>query len=158
MLVDSHCSNDSLRSNRTPRVYGDIGIDYACHSFRSSVHLPTMSNRVFVKVGENGRVSRIFRYPGQAITDPEQHLIRELPKIVAVKDVRDQVFERTRDQCEWCGNIITWKTMHMHEKVFRSKGGEVSLENCVGICYECHEGGRGVHGQLGFGGGKLGKV
>jgi hypothetical protein len=33
----------------------------------------------------------------------------------------------------------------MHEKVPRSKGGEISLENSEGRCYECHLGEFGAH-------------
>jgi 5-methylcytosine-specific restriction endonuclease McrA len=54
--------------------------------------------------------------------------------------------------CEFCGNVITQGTGHMHEKLFKGNGGEVSLDNCVAICAACHIGKDGEHGNRKWGG------
>jgi 5-methylcytosine-specific restriction endonuclease McrA len=64
----------------------------------------------------------------------------------AVAEVRRQVFERSGGQCEYCGKLINWH-FHMHEKIPRGKGGEVSLVNCVALCASCHIGSNGEHGK-----------
>ena len=97
--------------------------------------------RVFVET-RDGKIIRIFKLtPFKAMTDPElSNRIREIPRADAVSAIRKQVYERTRGECEWCGAPMTYKQMHLHEKKFRSHGGEISLENSDGICYGCHEG------------------
>lgn len=97
--------------------------------------------RVFVELTILGNVVRIFKNWRAASASPKypEHVL-EVPRSYAVESIRRQVFERSKNQCERCGNIITWGAMHMHEKVFKSKGGEVSIENCIALCYDCHEG------------------
>ena len=69
-----------------------------------------------------------------------------MPKYDAVKNIRDQIWDRCKGECEWCSKIISKDSMHMHEKIHRGQGGEISLENSCGICYECHFGPLG-HGN-----------
>ncbi len=102
-----------------------------------------MSKIVRVLLGENGRVSKIFRdrtwreYPAE--------VIREMPKADAVGDIRDQVFERNRNpltgqiECGRCGRTITKHTGQMHETQLKSLRGEVSLSNCEALCGSCHQ-------------------
>lgn len=59
--------------------------------------------------------------------------------------IRRAIWERQGGTCVRCPTIITWKSLHMHERVHRGRGGEISLENSEGLCYECHLGVRGVH-------------
>jgi hypothetical protein len=84
--------------------------------------------------------------------DPD--VVRQMAKSVAVGFIREQVFSRAKrgmiTMCEFCGNTITPGTGHMHEKQFKSKDGEVSLDNCVAICSECHIGPTGEHGNRRF--------
>lgn len=103
-------------------------------------------NRVTCEIDPaNQRVIRIFRHPAKAIfMSPD--VIRELPRKDAVEDVRRQVFERAGGVCEHCPKILTFETMHMHEKIFRSHGGEQSLANCQCLCADCHL--IGEHGGL----------
>jgi 5-methylcytosine-specific restriction endonuclease McrA len=48
--------------------------------------------------------------------------------------VRERVFERDNHQCRVCQN----RAEEMHEIVFRSLGGLVSLNNSIAVCRECH--------------------
>ena len=93
--------------------------------------------RVFVQLVD-GKIIRIFKHPATArLADGD---IREYPRKDAVEAIRRQVYERSKGQCEDCGALITWGTLHLHERVPRSEGGEISLANCAAICYGCHIG------------------
>jgi nitrate/TMAO reductase-like tetraheme cytochrome c subunit len=48
--------------------------------------------------------------------------------------VRERVFERDNNQCRVCHK----RAEEMHEIVFRSLGGLVSLNNSIAVCRECH--------------------
>jgi hypothetical protein len=73
----------------------------------------------------------------------------------AVRAIRRQVFERSQWRCEAlvnaphssmannrCRNGVTWETGEMHELQPRGmtgfKTGEISVENSVFICKDCH--------------------
>src|SRR5215831_1071255 len=62
----------------------------------------------------------------------------EWPKKDATEQIRRQVWERAGKNCEKCGKPVSWSGMHMHERLHRSKGGEVSVENGWCLCYDCH--------------------
>lgn len=53
-------------------------------------------------------------------------------------EIRRAIFLRQYGQCISCGEDFTEAQMHMHEKVFRGHGGEISLDNSEGLCYDCH--------------------
>jgi hypothetical protein len=95
------------------------------------------SRIVRVEYGPHGLPIRIFRKDHQYLQCPEQWL-GIMTKKEAVGSIRRQVFDRCEEKCEQCESYITWETMHMHEKVFKGKGGEVSLENSIGLCSKCH--------------------
>ena len=109
----------------------------------------TNSNKlVFVELNEKGRVSRIFRkYPWKvrtpSPTEAPHKPIKQMSKTKAVAEVRRQIFLRSKGACEFCATPVTEQTGHMHEKIFRSHCGEISLENSVFVCPPCH---RGEHG------------
>ncbi len=77
--------------------------------------------------------------------------VRLMNYVEAVAQVRDFIYERCEGHCEKCGKTITDKTMHMHEKLHRGQfdangwSGEISRDNSVGICYDCHFGQGGAH-------------
>lgn len=54
------------------------------------------------------------------------------------KAVRAAVFERDEGLCRVCGQPAT----DMHELVYRSQGGQISLSNSLAVCRDCH---RGLH-------------
>ncbi len=47
-------------------------------------------------------------------------------------------------KCEECGKPSDFRGLHPHEKVFRSQGGKLSLENSVMLCGKCHSAKHGV--------------
>ena len=96
-------------------------------------------NRVFVEV-KDGKICRIFnKAPKALMSKLDGATVHEYPRSYAVGEVRQQVFERSKGECRNCGEPITSKTMHMHEVVPRSKGGEISLDNSIALCGNCHE-------------------
>lgn len=57
----------------------------------------------------------------------------------AVEIIRRKVFERDNYTCTNCGDTsLTWASGHMHEKIWRGKGGNISLANGTTLCYTCH--------------------
>jgi HNH endonuclease len=93
----------------------------------------------------DGRIVRIFRSTksedfsraigaGTAIT---------CPKFDAVGAIRKQIWARCGGRCEDCGRPVTetgslYRRGHMHEVLPKGNGGEVSLDNCRFLCYNCH--------------------
>lgn len=109
-----------------------------------------MEKLVRVEIGDHGLPIRIFRKDKKWLSVDLEKVIW-ISKSDAVGLIRLQVFNRTggivtngetvvRGKCEQCGRPITWDTMEQHEKVFKGRGGEVSLENCLGLCHDCHTG------------------
>lgn len=101
-------------------------------------------NRVFVEL-KDGVPVRILKKPRYSDVD-----VKEWPRSDAISAIRHQIFVRTNGQCEYCGETILengslYKRMHMHETKLRSLGGDISVENSVGICYNCHVGKDGSH-------------
>lgn len=97
----------------------------------------------------SGHAIRIFR-DRKALVESGVQFFTNVEKGLAVSQIRRAVFTRQERLCIRCGTVVTWggslfARMHMHEKKFKSQGGEVSLENCEGLCYSCHLGPRGKH-------------
>lgn len=87
----------------------------------------------YVELDDNDKFVRIYRKfppPGVRSTTAE--------RCQAVAEIRLRVFERAGGRCEYCNAFINFRTGHMHEKIPKGRGGEVSLENCVAICARCH--------------------
>ena len=57
---------------------------------------------------------------------------------MTVAEIRQQVYDRQGGRCISCDLFVTPEQAHMHEKVFRGKGGKISLENSEILCAECH--------------------
>lgn len=102
----------------------------------------------------DGKIVRIFR--GTHGEDWKAALaagtLETCPKLDAVGAIRKQVWDRCGGRCEWCGSPVTqsgslYKRMHAHEQVPKGSGGEVSLTNTVGICYDCHFNRPEAHGN-----------
>lgn len=101
-----------------------------------------MPKLVLCETDLKGDPIRILRFRKEALQLPVESVI-ELPKADAVRKIRLAIWERSKDDrgvshCEWCGAFLTWKTGHMHEQIHRGRGGEVSVENSVFICPNCH--------------------
>lgn len=110
-------------------------------------------NRCFVEVIDRVPV-RIFRTPLAAKLSPayNEDRVREWPRIDATRAIREFVYKRSNGECERCGALITRQTGHMHEKVSRGDGGEISIYNSIFICSDCHIGRNGEHGNRFWGG------
>lgn len=57
---------------------------------------------------------------------------------LTILQIRAAVYERDQSACVACGELVTWQGMHLHERVPRSKGGIISIENCETRCADCH--------------------
>ena len=107
-----------------------------------------MSKQVWVEVDEVGNPIRIFYSQRRAIqVGVEGKKVELFDRSVAVSVIRDIIWDRTGGDCTWCGNPITKASLHMHEVLPRGEGGEISLDNSVGICADCHIGPQGAHGN-----------
>lgn len=77
-----------------------------------------------------------------------------MPRVDAVRQIRWQLYIND-PHCRWCGEGVSWEGCQMHEVIPRSNGGEISLENSIILCYDCHQGRKdSAHGnrKLQFGG------
>jgi 5-methylcytosine-specific restriction endonuclease McrA len=98
-----------------------------------------MPRMEYVEIGQDGRAIRIFsnfKLACQAHSYPSR--IAHMLRATAVEDIRRQVWERDNKRCTHCGTMVTWKSMNMHERIWRGRGGEISLENSVTLCTNCH--------------------
>jgi hypothetical protein len=99
---------------------------------------------------------RIFRtkksamfYNARLATDSNLNSkIIPFSRVDAVRMIRSTIFNIQGGRCLWCGKLLTRDSAQMHEQISRSKGGEISLENSIILCYNCHQGSRdSAHGN-----------
>ena len=101
-----------------------------------------MSDLAWVEIGAAGLPVRIFK-SFKAAT----HLVArriafsaaQMDRSQAVGIIRHTTFVRSLGDCELCGSPVNEKTGHMHEKLHRGQGGEISVENSIFICAKCHK-------------------
>lgn len=85
------------------------------------------------------RVIRIFRNRKDAmLAFGQSRMVVPMAREDAVGAIRYQLWLRSKGDCELCGSPVTETSGHMHERQHRGKGGEVSLDNSVFICFKCH--------------------
>ena len=117
---------------------------------------------VFVEIDpKTEKIIRIFKNNHKAFGF-DQSVIRQSLRNYAVSEIRQQIVERSKiagiPTCEWCGIDLPGELNgrglkgHMHEKQFKGKGGEVSLENGVMLCPTCHFKDDDAHGDRKWGG------
>jgi hypothetical protein len=101
-----------------------------------------------------GKIVRIFRgtHGGDWKAAMAAGTLETCPKKDAVGAIRSTIWKRCGGRCEWCGKPVTesgsrFRRMNMHEQVPKGSGGEVSLTNSVGICYDCHFNSPEAHGD-----------
>jgi 5-methylcytosine-specific restriction endonuclease McrA len=87
---------------------------------------------------DNSHVVRIFKSEKAAFSVVDITPIY-MPRNLAVASIRHQIFLRSKGCCEECGSIITENSMEMHEREWRGKGGEISLENSIAACKRSHK-------------------
>jgi 5-methylcytosine-specific restriction endonuclease McrA len=56
----------------------------------------------------------------------------------AEQPIRKQLIERCGGKYEECGQTGFPFGLHPHEKIFRSHGGQLSLDNSIMLCNYCH--------------------
>lgn len=95
-------------------------------------------NRVMVEVDPATRMPiRIIKSKGGALMLPPER-VAEWPRKDAVTSIRKQVFDRAGGVCDKCARIVSWDGGHLHERIPRGSGGEISVENCWCLCFDCH--------------------
>jgi hypothetical protein len=94
---------------------------------------------------KNTKIVRIFRNAKAIIAAKKYEddflsgdQLGQVPRNYAIREIRRQIYDRQEGRCLYCPKLITWAGGHMHEKVPRGKGGEISLENSVMLCADCH--------------------
>jgi len=65
---------------------------------------------------------------------------KKVAEIRNEKPIRQQLIERAKGKCEICGKAESqcFGGLHPHEKIMRSMGGKLSLENSIICCNTCH--------------------
>lgn len=95
-------------------------------------------SRVWVELNDAGLPVRIFRNQKSAHAFGSEW-VAQWDRAIAVEFIRRQLWLRCLGECELCGSVVTEFSGHMHEKKWRGKGGEISLENSVFICPRTHD-------------------
>ena len=97
---------------------------------------------VWVEFDEfTGWATRIFKsHKAMVLAMPyfECGYTKKMDRALAVSQIRRQIFDRQEGVCVNCPEMLTWGSMHMHEKISRGDGGEISLDNSEGLCAACH--------------------
>ena len=63
---------------------------------------------------------------------------RKAHQIEQEKPIRALLLKRCKGRCEQCGASDNVFGLHPHEKLFRSRGGKLSLWNSIMVCQKCH--------------------
>lgn len=95
-------------------------------------------SEVYVELLDD-EIVRIFRSYDDAVHseawDEERVVQCELSE--AVTAIRLTVCESANGECQDCGEYVGWAG-HMHEVKTRGQGGEISTENSIWLCADCH--------------------
>ena len=57
---------------------------------------------------------------------------------MTVAEIRHAIWLCQKGHCISCDVFVTEEQAHMHEKIHRGQGGEISLDNSEILCYDCH--------------------
>lgn len=94
---------------------------------------------VWTQIAEDGLAVRIFKNLKAAVrSGTYPHGCQYVEREIAVDAIRRKIWLRDKKHCTHCGSIVSWFTMQMHERIFRGRGGEVSVENGTTLCADCH--------------------
>lgn len=93
-----------------------------------------MPRMVWAEFGENGLPIRIVKSAKHAVLR-----VAYVLRSMAVKSIRHQIWIRDGKKCTHCGADVSWETMEMHERIWRGRGGEISVANGTTLCYDCHQ-------------------
>jgi hypothetical protein len=102
--------------------------------------------KVWVQLGENGLATRIFSHQKEMFFEcPPEAKSMEMDRALAIRQIRVQIWDRQNGACVRCPALLTWESMHMHERKSRGRGGNYGLDNSEGLCFACHLGEFGAH-------------
>ncbi len=82
------------------------------------------------------RSSSLFVYAPQVIYLPNNE--SESPEIRSIKFSRRNVFDRDKNQCQYCGKKFHKDFLSMDHVIPRSRGGPSSFTNIVTACKPCN--------------------
>lgn len=94
---------------------------------------------VWVGIGRDGLAERIFKNRKQAVLAGEPLGGAFMLRSEAVTVIRRKIWNRDNKTCTHCGATVPWSVMEMHERIWRSRGGEISVANGTTLCYDCHQ-------------------
>ena len=95
-----------------------------------------LDKQVWVEYNDHSIV-RIFKSKTAAFASNKA--VAKVSYGYAVSDIRYQLWMRSEGLCENCCAMVTKDSGHMHERKWRGKGGDISLENSIFICPTCHK-------------------
>ena len=99
-----------------------------------------MPRMVWAELGKDGRAVRIFKnmkVAAQCLYWPLNVVF--VLRATAVSAIRRQIWERDKKKCVHCGALVPYGVFEMHERIWRGRGGEISLDNGVTLCSDCHQ-------------------
>lgn len=94
--------------------------------------------KVWVVLGVDGRAIEILKNEKHA-AQLQDVRVGYLHRSVATEQIRRQIYAQQLRACAHCGSPVTWYTMELHERLWRGRGGEISVSNSVGLCNTCHQ-------------------
>jgi hypothetical protein len=98
-----------------------------------------MPRMVWAELGEiSGLPIRIFKNQKAASLRGSWDRVAYILRSFAVTEIRRAIWLRDGKRCTHCGNTVTWQSMEMHERIWRGRGGEVSVVNGCTLCSDCH--------------------
>jgi hypothetical protein len=110
-----------------------------------------MSEKAWVLVDASFRPLEVFKRQSEAIraftTYPSMMELVEMDRAEAVGMIRHDLFIKQKARCIACNKIVTEEQAHMHERVHRGQGGNISIDNSEILCSTCHIGPDGAHGN-----------
>lgn len=93
---------------------------------------------VWVAIGADGLAERIFKNRKQAVIAGESPGGELMLRSEAVTVIRRKIWLRDNKSCTHCGRTVPWGVMQMHERIWRGRGGDVSVANGTTLCSGCH--------------------
>ena len=94
---------------------------------------------VHVVVGADGRAIEILKNEKHsALATLAGYTVGYMLRSLATEQIRLAVFKRDGYACTHCGAPVCIGTGHMHERLHRGRGGEISVNNSTTLCGGCH--------------------
>lgn len=95
-----------------------------------------MPDHVYVILGTDGRAIEILKNAKHAaqLSCTTAYMLRK----DATSQIREQVWVRDGRACTHCGAPVTRTSMELHERIWRGRGGEISVANSTTLCNNCH--------------------